>query len=279
MKRFLTKYGMIVLAISATVAVMLSLITFFSNNTSLLANAVNTVAAPFRSASASVAAWIEDRQRYADDYDALKEENEALKLEIARMEEQLRQAEKDSEENRTLRRLLELREQQRDLQWESARIIERDASNWASTLKLNIGTDYGVSVGDCVITEAGYLVGLITQAGSNWCTCTTVIDTETSIGARVFRTGEVAVAQGDFTLMADGRLSLSYLPSDAALLVGDLVVTSGLGDYYPSDLVIGYVQEIKTDDDGLAQYAVLQPAAQIDELRQVFVVVDFTVVD
>ena len=152
-------------------------------------------------------------------------------------------------------------------------------SSKASTRKLNIGTDYGVSVGDCVITEAGYLVGLITDAGSSWCTCTTVIDTETSIGARVFRTGEVAVAQGDFSLMADGRLSLSYLSSDTALLVGDLVVTSGLGGYYPSDLVIGYVQEIKTDDDGLAQYAVLQPAAQIDELRQVFVVVDFTIVD
>ena len=279
MKRFLTKYGIMVLAVSATVAVMLSLITFFSSNTDLLTDAANTIAAPFRSASAAVAGWIGDRQRYADEFDALREENEALKLEIARMEEELRQAEKDSEENRTLRRLLELREQRRDLQWESARIVERDADNWASAVKLNIGTDYGVSVGDCVITEAGYLVGLITEAGGSWCTCTTVIDTGTSIGARVFRTGEAGVAQGDFTLMAGGRLALNYLPADANLLVGDLVVTSGLGGYYPADLVIGYVQELKTDDDGLAQYAVLQPAAQLDELQQVFVVVDFTIVE
>ena len=279
MKRLFTKYGLIALSASTTVAVLLCLITFFSNNTPLLNSIVGTVSSPFRALSTSISDWIEDKQRYRDEFDALKEENAALKLQIAQMEEALRQAEVDSEENETLRRLLDLRQQRRDLDWESALIIQRDVSNWASTLTLNVGTAYGAEVGDCVITDTGFLVGVITDAGVNWSTCTTVVDTETSIGAKIFRTGEVAVAQGDFALMEGNELKLNYLTAGAAPQVGDLVVTSGLGGYYPSRLPIGSVKEVKTDDSGLAQYAILRPAAELAELRQVFVVKDFTVVD
>lgn len=279
MKRFLTKYGIIALAIATMVVVTMGLLTFFSSSTGLFTNLVNSVAAPFRSASASVSQWVDDKARYRSEFDAMKEENAALKEQIAEMEAALRQAEKDSAENATLRKLLGLREQQRQLVWESARITERDASNWASTLRLNIGTDYGVAIGDCVITASGSLVGTITDAGTNWATCTNLIDTEASIGARVFRTGDVAVAEGDFTLMSENRLRLGYLPAGAAAQVGDLVVTSGLGGYYPADLVIGYVTEIKTEDDGLAQYAILRPSVHLDELEQVFVITDFTIVE
>ena len=279
MKRFLTKHGIMVLSAATAIAVVLSLVSFFSSNTDLLTNIVNTVSTPFRSASAAVADWVGGKLRYASEYDAMKERIEELELEMAKMEEQLRQAEADSEENQRLRKLLDLREQQRDLQLESARVIQRDASNWEATLSLSVGTDFGVEIGDCVITEAGYLVGIITDAGSNWSTCTALIDTEFSMGAVIFRTGDVGVAQGDFNLMQEGQLRLGYLDAAAAPQVGDLVVTSGLGGYYPSQMVIGYIREVMTADDGLAQYAVLEPAADLDQIKQVFVVKDFTVVE
>ena len=279
MRRFFTKHGLMVLAAAAAVMVILSLVTFFSNNTNALTNVVNVIAAPFRSASAAVSGWVDDQIRFAEDYDALQEENQALREEIAALEEELRRAREDSEENATLRELLDLREQRRDFRLESARITEADASNWASTLRLDAGTDYGVEIGDCVITAEGYLVGSITDAGSSWSTCTTLIDTQASFGAKVFRTGEVAVARGEFSRMGEGLLELQYLSGDSGAMVGDLIVTSGLGGYYPSDLVIGYVREVMTGDDGLAQYAVLQPAADLDGLRQVFVVKDFTIVE
>ena len=279
MRRFFTKHGLMVLAAAAAVMVILSLVTFFSNNTNALTNVVNVIAAPFRSASAAVSGWVDDQIRFAEDYDALQEENQALREEIAALEEELRRAREDSEENATLRELLDLREQRRDFQLESARITEADASNWASTLRLDAGTDYGVEIGDCVITAEGYLVGSITDAGSSWSTCTTLIDTQASFGAKVFRTGEVAVARGEFSRMGEGLLELQYLSGDSGAMVGDLIVTSGLGGYYPSDLVIGYVREVMTGDDGLAQYAVLEPAADLDGLRQVFVVKDFTIVE
>ena len=280
MKRFFTKYGLVALAAATTVTVILSLITFFSNNTSLLNNLVGMAAAPFRSASAAVAQWVDGKVRYAQEFDALKEENQELKNQLAEMEEQLRQAERDSEENQRLRELLDLREQRRDLSdMEAATVVERSASNWTSSLTLSKGTAHGVEVGDCAITEEGYLVGIITAAGTNWSTLLTVVDTDSAIGARVFRTGDDAVAHGDFTLMGEGRLKLTYLPADASLLVGDLVVTSGLGDYYPGDLVIGTVEELVIDDTGLAQYAVVKPSAALEDLVQVFIIKSFTIVE
>lgn len=71
---------------------------------------------------------------------ALKEENEQLKLELAEMEAAIRQAEYDREENARLRELLGLREQRRDLVFESALIVEEDYSNWSSIVTVNKGT-------------------------------------------------------------------------------------------------------------------------------------------
>ena len=122
-------------------------------------------------------------------------------------------------------------------------------------------------------------MGIVTEAGLNWCTVATVLDTEAQIGAKVFRTGETTVAMGDLSLMGRNRLKLSYLESESSLINGDLVVTSGLGGYYPSGLVIGSVEEILTDDGGLTKYAILAPQADLSELTEVFVITSFDVVD
>ena len=216
---------------------------------------------------------------YFTEFDALKAENEELRQALAEAEASIRQAEYDREENARLRELLGLREQRRDLTFESARIVERDYSNWSSMITVNKGTSHGVAVGDCAITEAGYLVGVVTEAGLNWSTVRTVIDSETSIGALVFRSGANALAQGNFSLMSRGRLRLEYLGADPDVMTGDLVVTAGLGDYYPSQLVIGYVEEVAASDDGLSQYAVIRPEADLEALEQVFIITDFTIVD
>ena len=49
--------------------------------------------------------------------------------------------------------------------------------------------------------------------------------------------------------------------------------------YYPSGLVIGSVEEIKTDDNGLTRYATIIPKTDITQLVEVFVITDFTIVD
>ena len=279
MKRPVNKFGITVLAVAAAVAVLLSVMSYFSSTAAALPNLTGIIAAPFRSVAASLSDTVRQWTDYLTEFDALQAENEQLRLQIAQMEETVRRAEADRDENVRLRELPGLRQQRRDLQWESARVLVQDVSNWSSLLTINKGTSHGVEKGDCVVTEAGYLVGVVTEAGYNWSTVRTILDSETSIGALVFRTGGTAVAQGSFDLMGEGRLALDYLGSEPDVVAGDLIVTSGLAGYYPSQLVIGYVQEVRASDNGLAQYAVIAPQADLSALTQVFVVTDFDVVD
>lgn len=280
MKEFLKRYGLWILFATAVVAVGLAVLSFFSTTSSPLANLAGIVTSPFRAAYTSVSTWIQDKQNYYEDITALKAENEELKLQLANMEAQVRQAQNDSEENQRLRILLNLREQRRDLSdFEAATITEHSTSNWTSYLTLNRGTDHGVEKNDCVITEAGYLVGVVSEVGANWCTVLNIIDTDTSLGAQVFRTDDIGVAEGDFSLMSQGQLRLDYLPAGAQLLNGDLVVTSGLGGYYPSGLIIGTVEEVQTDDSGATAFAVLQPSVDFEALTQVFIIKSFDIVD
>ena len=279
MKRLLTKYGMMVLSLAVVIAVILSVMAYFSTSASALPNLAGIIATPFRSAGAAISETVSGWADYFTEFDRLKEENQQLKLELAEKEAAIRQAEKDSEENERLRKLLDLREQRRDLHFESARILETDSSNWESVLTVNKGTAQDVAVGDCVVTEEGFLVGVVTEAGLNWCTIRTILDSDTSIGATLFRSGQNAVAQGDFALMGEGRLRLSYLGANPDVVAGDLVVTSGLGDYFPSQLVIGTVESVSTGDDGLAQNAVIIPSMSLEDLQQVFIVTSFDIVE
>jgi len=121
-------------------------------------------------------------------------------------------------------------------------------------------------------------VGVISACGTNWSTVLTVVDADLSLGAQVFRTKDLGLAQGDFSLMEEDRLRLDYLPADCQLLGGDLVVTSGLGGHYPAELVIGSVEEVQVDDSGSASYAIVEPKVDFDALTEVFIIKSFDIV-
>ena len=280
MKEFFAKHGIWILLVAVIVTVTMAGLSAFGTGVAApLQNAAGIVTAPFRAGIGAVTGWIDDRIRFADDYDALKEENKALKEENARLEAELRQAQDDRTENQYLREVLNLRPQERGLQLETAMVVDHTSSNWTRTLTLNKGSSMGLAPKDCVITAEGDLVGVVSEVGTNWATVLTVVDTDFEIGAKIFRSGEAAIAAGSFNLMPDGMLRLDYIADGTTLLNGDLIITSGLGGYYPPDLVIGTVEEVVVDDSGVTDYALLTPAVDYDELTEVFVVTDFTVVE
>ena len=196
MKRPVNKFPILLLAIAAAVAVLMSVMTYVSATSAVLPDLAGIVASPFRAASASITRTVQGWVDYLTEFDALKAENEALKRQIADMESTVRQAELVRDENARLRELADLREQRRDLHFEAARVLVQDVSNWSSMLTINRGTAHGVEAGDCVVTEAGSLVGVVTEAGLNWSTVRTILDSETSIGALIFRNGRTAMAEG-----------------------------------------------------------------------------------
>ena len=279
LKNFLKQHGLWVLFAAAVLSVAMAVLSVLSANSSPLANLTGIVVSPFRAGYTAIANWFNDFQNYYKDTTDLQAENAALRQQIAQMEETIRQAKADVEENAKLRELLNLTKQRRDLtDFEACMITEHEVTNWTSSLTLNKGTSLGIEVGDCVIDECGNLVGVVSQAGTNWSTALTLVDTDTSLGAQVFRTKDLGVAQGDFSLMRENRLRLDYLPADCSLLPGDVVVTSGLNGYYPSGLVIGSVEEVRKDDSGASSYAILAPETDLDALTEVFVIKSFEIV-
>ena len=148
-------------------------------------------------------------------------------------------------------------------------------SNWGSGFRIDKGSAQGVSVGQCVITENGQVAGLITETGRNWSTVMTILDPTSEIGATVYGSGYMGVAQGDFELMSGGRLRMNYLSTDAVIRNGDQVLTTGSGDFYPQGLLIGTITDVALDQAGVSKYAVITPAASVEELEQVFVIISY----
>ena len=241
--------------------------------------ALGVITTPVRSGLSSLAGWMEDRYNYSFRYDELAAENEALKQRIAELEEAARTGQDAIEENERLRDLLGLRARRTDLTLEDAKVTARGASNWTSTLTLSKGTNYGINPGNCVVDQYGNLVGIVSETAYNWSTVITVVDTDLEMGALVARTDSPAILEGDFSLMGQGKLKLTYLPENTQFLSGDQVLTSGMGGVYPSGLVVGTMDEILADPTGMGRYAVITPAADLDDLRQVFVITDFDIVE
>ncbi|MEA4814205.1 MAG: rod shape-determining protein MreC [Oscillospiraceae bacterium] len=277
---FLEKHGLWILLAAVIITVTMAVMSAFGNGAAMpLKNLGGILASPFRAAVSGITGYIDDRIQYSSDYDALVEENKELKKQVADMEEQVRQAQTDSDENARLRELLNLAQQKRDLTCASAIVVDQTSSNWTRTITLNKGTRDGIAIKNCVINEEGCVVGTVTDVGVNWCTVLTCVDTDFEMGARVFRTQEAAVAQGDFNLMGQDQLRLEYISENGDIINGDLVVSSGLGGYYPPGLVIGSVTSVQTDASGSADYAVVSPAVDFDSLTEVFVITAFDVVE
>ena len=99
------------------------------------------------------------------------------------------------------------------------------------------------------------------------------------MGGILARTDGAAVLEGDFALMGQGRLKLTYLPEGVELLAGDQVLTLSREGIYPSGLVVGHVEEIHAEASGMGQYAVVAPEADLDSLNRVFIITDFDIVE
>ena len=280
MKDFLRHNGILILIAALLLTGILAIISALTPGRSYwLSDLTAMVTTPIQRGVGAVAGWMEGLYNYTHSYATLEEDVTLLKQEVARLEAQAREAEKALEENERLRELLELRERRNDFVFESATILSRSATNWESTLTISKGSAHGVEAGDCVITSAGELVGIVSQAGARRATVITIIDPEIQMGGLVFRTDSAAILEGSFDLMTEGMLKLSYLPDEVELVSGDVVLTSGRGEVYPSGLVVGAVERVSTDVSGVSRYAMVRPAADLNELTQVFVIKEFDIVE
>lgn len=280
MKDFFRRNGLLILIAAILLALVTAVVSMLlGGKANPVANFVNFITTPVRNGISAVTNWAEERYSDAFELEQMKTELADLKKENAELQAKIREAETAIQENERLYNLLELTPKGKEFTKEAAMVTARSTSNWESTLTLSKGSAQGIEVDDCVVDEYWNLVGIVAEVGENWCTVRTLIDANTEMGGQLVRTGGAAILEGDLALMGEGKLKLTYLPENSQLMSGDLVTTSGRGGVYPSGLVAGHVEEVRTDASGMTDYAVIVPETDLGNLQQVFVIKDFTIVE
>lgn len=278
MKDFFRQNGVLLLVIALLLSILLGVSSaLMGGNADPLSNVVNTVTSPVRIGVTAVLNWVEGVYNYVFHYQEMQDQLTELQEELAKLQEQVRDGLEASRENEQLRELLELKSRRRELDLDTARITARSTDNWESTLTISKGSSSDIEAGDCVITSTGVLVGVVREVGLNYAIVSTIINTDIEMGGIVERTYSAGILEGDFALMQEGKLKMSYLPEGAQLVAGDEVVTSGRGDVYPAGLVVGSVEGVFTDPSGMTRYAVVIPDASLDALIEVAVIKDFQI--
>jgi len=281
LKDFLKKNsGRVAAVVLGLVLVVLLSRALLDGRAGLAKNVTGNISNPVKNAAAAAVDWIEGIYGYIYEYDKLVAENNALRAQLAQAQQAAIEATEYEEENVHLRELLGFAEKHTDYVLEPAKLISWSGSNWSSTFTISKGSANAtqeLEVGDCLITEYGALVGQIIELGDTWATVRTVVDSEINVGALVGQAQSAGMCIGDFALMQDQCLKLTYLTEGAQLLEGDAVLTSGMGTSIPQGLVIGYIREVLSESSGQTLYGVVSPACDLDTLSSVFIVTDFTV--
>lgn len=277
MKRFfkLRVFGFFIISVLIASVTLISVNT--RSNSGFITNSLMSMSKPLKSFAASVAKTFESIYGYMYEYEKVVAENKDLKAQLATLETQYREYTDVSNENDRLRELLKLSERHPDYtKYDTAAVISWSPSNWSSSFTIGKGSyNSDIKIGDCVITEAGVLVGVVTEVGINSSTVITVLDTTFSVGAYIERNEDRAIAAGDFTLMKQGLLKFDYLQDTTEIVAGDNIITSGKGGMLPAGLVIGTVQEVLTYESGITRYATIKPGVDLQSLGDVYLITSF----
>ena len=271
MKHFFSTRIRVVLVAAVLLAVILAVIGSLTG-LSLPDMVVQGVLTPIRTGVSRLTDQAEKLYSYMFRYESLAAENEALKKQLAEIEDDARNANAIVKENQNLRALLGLKERDEAYNFVDGYIIAWSSNEWSNTITINQGSNSGIQKDMCAVTANGELVGLVSQVGTNYAVIKTVLDSSIEISATV--SGYNGMVKGGYSTESPDKLQMNYLPSDATIHIKDQVVTTG-STVYPRNLILGYVIDAGFDDTGVAKFALLEPAADIRALEQVFVVTDY----
>ena len=235
---------------------------------------VQGVLAPLRSGASALTDRAEQLYDYIFKYEQLAAENATLREELSQIQEDNRDAASIKRENDRLRELLKLTKEHEDYELVDAYIITWDSSDWSHSFTVNRGSSSGIAEGMCAITESGEVAGVVTEVGSNYSVVKSVLDSSLDISAIIASSGYSGMVRGSYSTGQPGMLRMDYLPSAAIIRNNDQVVTAG-STVYPRNLILGYIVDADMNDNGIAKYAILKPAADISSLEQVFILTDF----
>ena len=273
MKRFFTSRVWTVIIIAILIAVILAVGSSLTGK-NITGSLVQGFLAPFRTAASYLTDQAEHLYNYMFEYESLLAENQRLKEQISQMEDDARRADAMSRENDRLRDMLEFTQLNPEYDFAEGYIISWSSNDWSNTFTINRGADAEIEPGMCAITANGELVGLVEEVGTNYAVIKSVLDSSLEISATIASSGYNGMVKGGYASGLEGYLRMNYLPSSSTIRNNDQVVTTG-STVYPRDLVLGYVVDAGFDATGVAKYALLEPAANISSLEQIFILTNY----
>lgn len=276
MGKFFRRTGLWILLAAVSLALVGALIALVQGGeTGLLSDLAGRLTRPVEGVLHSLEEKAEDFYNRSFAYERLQAEYEALQDQVNDLEKKALTGLAATQENQRLRNLLILADRRQEWTLEPAMVLASSWDSWSAWIKLDKGTDDGLSIGDCVVDDGGALVGRVAETGGDWSTVRLITDPALSLSVQDLRTGERLVSGGDFSLLPQGKLGLSCLPEDCRIGARDEIVTLATRGSYPSGILVGRVEALEEDASGLWEYGVVRPAADLTHLTQVFCIKDF----
>jgi len=267
-----------VLAVLFVVVLLVFTISFTSrqrNGVTLLEMVLIELLAPGQAVAERVTTTVEETIKGMAQLGALQAENRELKerlAEFGQLEIEIYELRRENLELKHALGLIEGRYGELDSARivTAARVIGRNPDNWFRYVQINKGSDDGVLANMVVIVPPKILVGRVIRVTPSTATVMLISDPESGVGCLVQRTRDAGVVLG-LSEPADS-LEMQFFSRDARPIEGQVVVTSGLGEIFPPNLLIGTVRETGTGRQGVLPLGYVNPFADLDHLDYLLVV-------
>ena len=204
---------------------------------------------------------------FADGFTA-RADNERLRRELARRDEELFRL---RAEVRQFRGELNLRASAPFLPVVvgSAPVLLLERRAGLQSALIGIGTSAGVVAGSPLAVPEG-LIGRVVTAGRTLSRVQLLLDASSAAGARVVRTGDLGIVRGD----GRGTLLLNHIPTTSRVQAGDVVESAGIDGIYPRGIPIGRVESVSRGRTLFLDVRIV-PAASFSRLTDVLVLAPF----
>lgn len=152
----------------------------------------------------------------------------------------------------------------------TASVILRDPAPGNQSVVLNRGRDDGIRAGQPVLGPGSTLLGIVTEASGSRSRVRLITDRASAHAVLV----QASRVPG--SLVGDGEgLLLDFVPLEANVAPGDVILTSALGGLLPPGLLVGRVREVDAPEQALSQRILVDPLANLDRIEQVLVMTGF----
>ena len=207
--------------------------------------------------------------------DDVMDRNEQLEAENAELRQQMVDYDRIKAENDAYKALARIQDTNSEASYVSAFVIGRDPPDEFGGFTLDQGSTDGVAVNDAIISDRGYLLGVVVEVDATSCKVMTILHPSFNAAGVISRTRENGIITGSADYAADGQCVLTNLDRATEARKGDQVITTGLGGVFPANLLVGTVQEVVPEQSGKSSSAVIKPGADPRTVKHVFIITEY----